>query len=76
MASEEAALEAKLAELGIKVENVPEEDIAWELEQGIPQPNDAVLNKYHEGRDALIAQENKHRSGTLQPLPSPCPPAT
>lgn len=40
------------------------EDTAWELEQGIPQPHDPVVQKYFQGRDALINQEEKQRSGS------------
>lgn len=40
-----------------------EEDEEWELEEGIPQFSDTFIQKYFTGRDALIAQENKHRSG-------------
>lgn len=36
----------------------------WEIEQGIPQPDDPFIEKYFNGRDALIAQEDKHRSGS------------
>lgn len=40
-----------------------DEDELWELEQGIPQFADPFIQKYFDGRDALIAQEDKHRSG-------------
>ena len=39
-------------------------DSDWELEEGIPQPHEPVIQKYFQGRDALIAQEDKHRSGS------------
>lgn len=41
-----------------------EEEEAWEREEGIPQPSDPFIQKYFQGRDALIAQEDKHRSGS------------
>lgn len=39
-------------------------DEEWaEISQEIPKEDDAVLQKYLEGRENLIAQENKQRSG-------------
>ena len=40
-----------------------QEELEWELEEGIPQASDPFIQKYFDGRDALIAQEDKHRSG-------------
>lgn len=40
----------------------------WEIEEGLPQMEDQFIQKYLQGRDALIEQENKHRSGLLQSL--------
>ena len=40
------------------------EDLQWELEEGIPQMTDPFLQKYFQGRDALVTQEDKHRSGS------------
>ena len=45
------------AEMGLSDED-------WdELSQGIPAPGDAVLQKYLDGREGLIAEEKKKRSG-------------
>ncbi|KAI9660774.1 MAG: hypothetical protein M1831_003466 [Alyxoria varia] len=47
-----------------------EED--WELEEGIPKPYDPVVQKFFQGRDALIAEEDKRRSeGNFRELLSP-----
>lgn len=35
---------------------------AWEIEEGIPQMHDPVMQKYFSGRDALIEQEETQRS--------------
>lgn len=40
-----------------------EEDIAWEKSEGIPQVEDPFIQKYLNGRDALIEQEHKQRHG-------------
>jgi len=41
---------------------MPEDE--WEeVEQGIPAKDEPFINKYLAGRDALIAQEKKQRSG-------------
>ena len=47
---------------GLKLEDGT--DQVWELEQGIPQPHEPVIQKYFQGRDALINQEEKQRSGS------------
>lgn len=39
-------------------------ELEWELEEGIPQFEDPFLEKYLQGRDALIEQESKQRHGT------------
>jgi adenosine deaminase CECR1 len=45
--------------------NVPsKDDSEWEREEGIPQFEDAFIQKYLNGRDALIEQEHKQRHGT------------
>ena len=36
----------------------------WEIEEGLPQMDDQFIQKYLQGRDALIEQEMKHRSGS------------
>jgi adenosine deaminase CECR1 len=48
-------------------------DLAWpsrmpddewaEVVQGIPAKDEPFVNKYRDGREALIAQEKKQRSG-------------
>lgn len=43
--------------------NAEEKNLQWELEEGIPQMTDPFIQKYFQGRDALVAQEEKHRSG-------------
>jgi adenosine deaminase CECR1 len=41
---------------------MPEDE--WEeVEQGIPAKDEPFIHKYLAGRDALIAQEKKQRSG-------------
>lgn len=41
------------------------EDEEWQRSEGIPLFSDQFIQKYYQGRDALIAQEDKHRSGSL-----------
>jgi len=43
---------------------VDDPDLEWELSEGIPQFEDPFIQKYFAGRDALIVQEDKHRSGS------------
>lgn len=38
-------------------------DADWELEEGIPQVEDPFIQKYLNGRNSLIAQEQKQRHG-------------
>jgi hypothetical protein len=38
-------------------------NLEWELEQGIPQFEDPFIEKYMQGREALIEQEKKQRHG-------------
>lgn len=40
-----------------------EEDIEWELDEGVPQFEDPFIQKYLNGRDALIDEEHKKRHG-------------
>jgi len=40
-----------------------ESDKEWEKAEGIPQLHDVFIQKYFEGRDKLVAQEKKQRSG-------------
>ena len=43
-------------------------DLEWELEQGIPQFEDPFIEKYMQGREALIEQEKKQRHGNYATL--------
>jgi hypothetical protein len=36
---------------------------AWRRTEGIPSLDDEFMQKYFEGRDTLVAQEKKQRSG-------------
>jgi adenosine deaminase CECR1 len=42
-----------------------DEEKEWELDEGIPQVSDPFIQKYFQGRDALLEQERKHRSDYL-----------
>jgi hypothetical protein len=44
-------------------------DDGWERAEGVPDPTDPFIQKYLAGRDALVQQEKKQRSG-----PSPSAP--
>ncbi len=35
----------------------------WEIEEGLPQMEDQFIQRYFQGRNALIEQEKKQRSG-------------
>lgn len=41
------------------------EDIEWEKSEGIPQVDDPFVQKYLNGRNALIEQEHKQRHGQI-----------
>jgi hypothetical protein len=41
------------------------EDIEWEKSEGIPQVGDSFIQKYFNGRNALIEQEHKQRHGQI-----------
>ncbi len=41
-----------------------EEEGEWERAEGIPQLTDPFIQKFFQGRDGLILQEDKHRSGS------------
>ena len=43
----------------------PDSDLDWEVEEGIPQFTDQFIQKYLEGREALIEQEKAQRSDYL-----------
>ena len=40
-----------------------EDDDAWEQAEGVPRLEDPFIQKYLLGRDSLVAQEKKQRSG-------------
>lgn len=40
-----------------------DEDLEWELEEGLPQFEDPFIQKYLHGREALIEEEKKQRHG-------------
>jgi len=42
-----------------------DQDLDWERDEGIPQFDDPFIQKYLNGRDALIQQEHKLRHGEL-----------
>jgi len=44
--------------------NIEDED-AWAQQQGVPSVKEPFIQKYLQGRDALIAQEKRQRSGPL-----------
>jgi len=52
------------AESEMKQLSLEEEDAEWERAEGIPQPTDPFIQKFFQGRDGLILQEDKHRSGS------------
>ena len=46
-------------------------DSEWERAEGVPSLTDPFIQKYLSGRDALVQQEKKQRSGpSLQALPN------
>lgn len=42
-------------------------DDEWELDEGIPQFGDPFIQKYINGREALIQEERKQRHGSFDP---------
>lgn len=46
-----------------KGEGSQDEVTAWEVEEGIPQFEDQFIQKYLQGRNALIQEEKKQRHG-------------
>lgn len=46
-----------------KGEGSQDEVAAWEVEEGIPQFEDQFIQKYLQGRNALIQEEKKQRHG-------------
>jgi adenosine deaminase CECR1 len=43
--------------------NALSDEAAWKEAEGIPAFDDSFIQKYLEGRDALVEQEKKQRSG-------------
>lgn len=41
-----------------------EDELVWQQEEGIPQAHEPVIQKYFQGRDALIDEEEKQKSGS------------
>lgn len=39
------------------------DDDAWHRAHGVPRLGDAFIQKYLDGRDKLVAEEKKQRSG-------------
>lgn len=46
-------------------QSTPDDDATWRAEQGIPTFADEFVQKYLDGRDALVQEEKKQRSGPL-----------
>lgn len=46
------------------------DDEQWVREQGVPGMEQPFIQKYLQGRDALVAQEKKQRSGSLASIGS------
>ncbi|KAL8872997.1 MAG: hypothetical protein Q9174_001470 [Haloplaca sp. 1 TL-2023] len=42
--------------------DAPSDVSDWEIEEGLPQPEDQFIQKYYQGREALIEQESAQRS--------------
>jgi adenosine deaminase CECR1 len=45
------------------MEPVVEDENRWHEEEGVPRLQDQFIQKYLNGRDALVEQEKKQRSG-------------
>jgi adenosine deaminase CECR1 len=43
--------------------NAATDDADWEKAEGVPSLSDPFIQKYLSGRDALVEQEKKQRSG-------------
>jgi adenosine deaminase CECR1 len=52
---------------------LPDEEWA-ELAEGLPAKDEPFINKYLDGREALLEQEKKLRSGTCRDPSAPRPP--
>lgn len=46
-----------------------QDDEAWKKEFGVPSTSEPFIQKYLNGREALIAQEKRLRSGSLVIMP-------
>jgi hypothetical protein len=46
------------------------ENILWEAEEGVPQTQDAFIQRFLDGRDSLIQREVSQRHGQA-PCPTP-----
>ena len=44
-------------------------DDAWEQAEGVPSLSDPFIQKYLQGRDALVQQEKRQRSGPSSSTP-------
>ena len=53
-----------------------EDDGEWARKEGVPSFEEPFLQKYLQGRDALIAQEKRQRSGSLVVIARLCLPET
>lgn len=56
-------MEEKLDNLSIEDEDEWNSDDEWHKETGVPRLSDPFIQKWLTGRDALVAQEKKQRSG-------------
>jgi hypothetical protein len=67
MFMETTASERQTADDAIEEDDLEsiDSDLEWELDEGIPQPEDQFIQKYMQGRTALIEQEKKQRHGML-----------
>lgn len=63
MADSQPQTDSGVEEAASSLKKLEVSDEDWEREQGIPQFSDPFIQKYFSGRDALIVQEDKHRSG-------------
>jgi adenosine deaminase CECR1 len=54
-----------MEELGDLSDASIDSTLEWELEEGIPQFEDPFIQKYVQGREALIEQERKQRHGII-----------
>lgn len=50
---------------GASDDEIYDSELEWELDEGIPQPEDPFIQKYMAGRKALIEQEKKQRHDVM-----------